>query len=124
MLIKRNSSKLLSKQIMNFFKYHSNSLIVAYNFIISSESILTCYEGWNHYAMNLWIASNIQLKYSYVIINFFRMFNWIMEEEWLHIPRKWSKKKPTIATLLTKFLEKTNLNYFSTALNTLRLIFL
>jgi hypothetical protein len=46
-----------------------------------------------------------------------------MEEEWLHIPRKWSKKKPTIATLLTKFLEKTNLNYFSTTPNTLRLIF-
>ncbi len=49
---------------MNFFKYHSNNLIVAHNFIISPESILTCYEGWNHYAMNLWIASNIQLKYS------------------------------------------------------------
>jgi hypothetical protein len=109
---------------MIFFKYHSNSLIVAHNFIISPESILTCYEGWNHYAMNLWIASNIQLKYSYVIINFFRMFNWIMEEGWLHIPRKWSKKKPTVATLLTKFLEKTNLNYFSTTPNASRLIFL
>ncbi len=58
--------------------------------------------------MNLWIASNIQLKYSYVIIDFFGMFNWIMEEGWPHIPRKWSKKKPTMATLLMKFLEKTN----------------
>jgi len=109
---------------MNFFKYHSNSLIVAHNFIISPECILTCYEGWNHYAMNLWIASNTQLKYSYVIINFFGMFNWIMEEGWPHIPRKWSKKKPTVATLLTKFLEKTNLNYFSTTPNASRLVFL
>jgi hypothetical protein len=54
---------------MNFFKYHSNNLVVAHNFVISPESILTCYEGWNHYAMNMWIASNIQLKYSYISHN-------------------------------------------------------
>jgi hypothetical protein len=54
---------------MNFFKYHSNNLIVAHNFIISPDSILTWYEGWNHYAMNPWIASNIQLKYSYISQN-------------------------------------------------------
>jgi hypothetical protein len=46
-----------------------------------------------------------------------------MEEGWPHIPRKWSKEKPTVATLLTKFLEKTNLNYFSTTPNASRLIF-
>jgi hypothetical protein len=39
---------------------------VAHNFIISPDPILTFYEGWNDYAMNLWIASNIQLKYSYI----------------------------------------------------------
>ncbi len=54
---------------MNFFKYHSNNLIVAHNFIISPDSILICYEGWNPYAMNLGITSNIQLNYSYISQN-------------------------------------------------------
>jgi hypothetical protein len=60
---------------MNFFKYHSNYLIVAHNFIISLNSILTCCElGWNHYAMNLWIYSNISLKYNHLNQNNLLLF--------------------------------------------------
>jgi hypothetical protein len=59
--------------------------------------------------------------------NVFGMFNWIMKEGWLHIPRKRSKedatKEANSSNTATKFLEKNYSNYFSRALNASRLIF-
>ncbi len=62
------------------------------------------------------------------IVNVFKMFDWVMENNHLRIPIKWLEedaiKKANSSNTTNKVLEGNYSNYFSRTLNTSRLIFL